>query len=144
MLTAILAILLGALRLFGLTALGRALLRRRRAPWLTVPLAVLAAGAALGTMYASFLWVGWRDAALAIDGLAMLLAIVFRGRQTAMEIRRLFAPLFELARRNRWTLTTALVIAAVYAFEAVMPPRDPAALRYHLAHLAQIDREGRW
>ena len=144
MLTALLAIALGALRLFALTALGRALLRRRRAPWLTVPLALLAAGAALGTMYASLLWAGWRDAALVVDGIAMVLALAFRGRQTAMEMRRLFAPIIELARRNRWTLTISLVVVAIYVFSAVMPPRNTDALRYHLAHLAQIDREGRW
>ena len=144
MLTAFLAIALGALRLFGLTALGRALLRRRRAPWLTVPLALLAAGAALGAMYASLLWAGWRDAALAIDGIATVLAVAFRGRQTAMELRRLFAPLFELARTNRWTLAISIAVAAIYLFDATMPPRDTDALRYHLAHLAQIDREGRW
>ena len=144
MLTAILAILLGALRLFALTALGRALLRRRRAPWLTIPLALLAAGAALGAMYASLLWAGWRDAALVIDGVAMVLAVAFRGRQTAIEMRRLFAPLIEVVRTNRWTLAISLTIAAIYLFNAVMPPRDTDALRYHLAHLAQIDREGRW
>ena len=144
MLTTILAIALGALRLFALTALGRALLRRRRAPWLTVPLALLAAGAALGAMYASLLWAGWRDAALIVDGTAMVLAVAFRGRQTAIEMRRLFAPLIELARRNRWTLAISLVVAAIYLFDAVMPPRETDALRYHLAHLAQIDREGRW
>ena len=144
MLTAILAIALGAVRLFALTALGRALLRRRRAPWLTVPLALLAAGAALGTMYASLLWAGWRDAALTIDALAMALAVAFRGRQTAIELRRLFAPLIELARRNRWTVATSLAIVAIYLFDAVMPPRETDALRYHLAHIAQIDREGRW
>lgn len=144
MLSALLAILLGALRLFGLTALGRALLRRRRAPWLTVPLALLAAGAALGAMYAVMLWLGWRNAALAVDALAMLLAIIFRGRQTAMEIRRLFAPLASLVRRNRSTRAVALAIAVIYLFAAVMPPRDTDALRYHLAHLAQIDAESRW
>jgi hypothetical protein len=144
MLTAILAIVLGALRLFALTALGRALLRRRRAPWLTVPLALLAAGAALGTMYASLLWAGWRDAALVIDGIAMVLAVALRGRQTAIEMRRLFAPLIEVVRTNRWTLVVSVAIAGIYLFDAVMPPRDTDALRYHLAHLAQIDREGRW
>lgn len=144
MLTAILAIVVGLLRIFGLTALGRALLRRRRAPCLTVPLALLAAGAALGTMYASLLWAGWRDAALAVDGLAMVLGIAFRGRQAAMELRRLFAPLVEMARTNRWTLAISLAVAAIYLSNAVMPPRDTDALRYHLAHLAQIDREGRW
>lgn len=144
MLTALLAIALGGLRLFALTALGRALLRRRRAPWLTVPLALLAAGAALGTMYASLLWAGWRDAALVIDGLAMLLALAFRGRQTAIELRRLFAPIIELARRDRWSLAISLGVVAIYLFNAVMPPRNTDALRYHLAHLAQIDREGRW
>jgi hypothetical protein len=144
MLTAIVAIALGALRLFALTALGRALLRRRRAPWLTVPLALLAGGAALGAMYAALLWAGWRDTALVVDGIAMVLAVAFRGRQTAIELRRLFAPLIELARRNRWTLAISVAVAAIYLFNAVMPPRETDALRYHLAHLAQIDREGRW
>ena len=144
MLTAILAIVLGALRLFALTALGRALLRRRRAPWLTVPLALLAAGAALGAMYAALLWAGWRDAALGIDGLAMVLAVVFRGRQTAMELRRLFAPLVQVARTNPWTLGVSLAVVGIYLFNAALPPRDTDALRYHLAHIAQIDREGRW
>ena len=144
MLTALLAILFGTARLFGLTALGRALLRRRRAPWLTVPLALLAAGAALGAMYAVMLWLGWRDAALVIDGLAMLLGVAFRGRQTAVEIRRLFIPLVTLVKRDRWTFAVTLGLLGLYVFAAVMPPRDTDALRYHLAHVAQIDAERRW
>lgn len=144
MLTTILALALGAVRVFALTALGRALLRRRRAPWLTVPLALLAAGAALGAMYASLLWAGWRDTALAMDAIAMVLAVAFRGRQTAIELRRLFAPLIELAQRSWWTRAISLAVAAIYLFNAAMPPRETDALRYHLAHIAQIDREGRW
>src|SRR5690349_11413059 len=139
MLTTILVLALGSLRLFALVALGRALLRRRRAPWLTVPLALLAAGAALGAMYASMLWAGWRDAALAIDAIAMVAAVAARGRQTAIEMRRLFAPLLELARRNWWTLSISLAVVAIYLFNAVAPPRETDALRYHLAHIAQID-----
>lgn len=144
MLTALLAIIFSAARLFGLIALGRALLRRRRAPWLTVPLAILAAGAALGAVYAVMLWIGWRDAALVIDGAAMLLAAAFRGRQTALEVKRLFAPLVELLGTDRRVLVGAIAIAAIYLFAAVMPPRDTDALRYHLAHIAQIDAESRW
>jgi hypothetical protein len=144
MLTALLAIVFGVARLFGLTALGRALLRRRRAPWLTVPLAILAAGAALGAMYAVMLWVGWRDAALVIDAIATLLAVIARGRQTAIEIRRLFTPLIEVLWSDRRVLVIAIVITALLLFAAVMPPRDTDALRYHLAHIGQIDTERRW
>lgn len=144
MLPALLAIVLGLLRLFGIAAFGRALLRRRRAPWLTLPLALLAGGAGLGVLYSVLLWLGWRDAAIAADMLAMVVAIAWRGRQTAIEARRLFEPLLELVRRNRWALAIAAAILVVYVFDAVMPVRDTDALRYHLAHIAQIDREGRW
>ena len=144
MLPALLAIVLGAGRLFGIAAFGRALLRRRRAPWLTIPLAILAGGAGLGVLYSILLWLGWRNAAIAADMAAMLAAVVLRGRQTALEMRRLLEPLLALVRRNRWTLAIALAIGAVYLFNAAMPVRDTDALRYHLAHIAQIDREGSW
>jgi hypothetical protein len=144
MLPALLAIVLGGARLFGIAAFGRALLRRRRAPWLTIPLAILAGAAALGVLYTILLWVGWRDAAIAADMAAMMLAVALRGRQTALEARRLFSPLLDLTRRNRWTVAVATAIAAIYLFDAAMPVREIDALRYHLAHIAQIDREGRW
>ncbi|MFL5560109.1 MAG: hypothetical protein ACJ79K_01415 [Gemmatimonadaceae bacterium] len=144
MLPALLAIVLGAVRLFGIAALGRALLRRRRAPWLTLPLALLAGGAGLGVVYGVLLWLGWRNVAIAADMLAMVLAVAFRGRQTMLELRRLFDPLLELVRRSRSRMAGAITIIAIYAFDAVQPVRETDALRYHLAHIAQIDREGRW
>jgi hypothetical protein len=144
MLPALLAIVLGAARLFGIAAFGRALLRRRRAPWLTIPLAILAGGAGLGVLYSILLWLGWRDAAIVADMAGMVFAVVLRGRQTALEMRRLFEPLAALVRRSRSTLAIALAIGIVYLFNAVMPVRETDALRYHLAHVAQIDHEGVW
>ena len=144
MLIAVLALVLGARRLVGLTALGRALLGRRRAPALSIPLALLAAGAGLGAMYSVLLWAGWRDFALALDLSASAGAAILRGRRTATEFRQLFGPLFEVVRRRRWILATTSAVCAVYCFNAAMPPRDTDALRYHLAHIGQIDRDGQW
>ena len=144
MIDAVLATLLAVIRLLGLAALGLALLPGNREARSAVPAALLLAGALLGAIDATLLALGLRDAAIAIDLALTLGALALRWRATLAAVRELAAPLKRLAISSRTAAIIAVTLAVVYWANAATPPRDTDSLRYHLAHIQQIDAEGRW
>lgn len=144
MIDAALATLLAVIRLLGLAALGLALLPGTRNARRALPAALLLAGALLGAIDATLLALGLRDAAIAIDLALTLGALALRWRRTASTIRELAAPLYRLATSTRLATFIAATLVVVYWANAATPPRDTDSLRYHLAHIQQIDAEGRW
>ena len=144
MIDAVLATFLAGLRLFGLAALGLTVLRGTRDARRAVPAALLLAGALVGAIDATLLAFGLRDAAVTIDLALTLGAMVLRWRATLASIRELATPIYRLATSSRLAVLAAVTLAVVYWANAATPPRDTDSLRYHLAHIQQIDAEGRW
>ncbi|HEX8848883.1 MAG TPA: hypothetical protein VF761_05045 [Gemmatimonadaceae bacterium] len=144
MIDAVVATLLAVLRLLGLAALGLTLLSGARVRRCALPTALLLAGAILGAMDATLLALGLRDAAIGADLALTLGALALRWRTTVAAVRELATPLYRLATSSRLAVAVATTLALVYWANAATPPRDTDSLRYHLAHIQQIDAEGRW
>ena len=141
---AILATILAALRVFTLVAVGKLVLRSVRPAYLAVPLAILVAGGILGAMYSLLSLVGALPIAYVLDAALAAVAIARRRRATTQALRQLWAPFGEALRRWWAARIVAVGVTLVYWLNAATPPRDTDSLRYHLAHTAQIAREGVW
>lgn len=137
------ATLLAVARLAGFAALGAAIVRGRHGP-ATLPAWVVVGAAVIGCSNGLLLRSASADAALACDLALTLAALATRWRPTLAETRELFGPPLDALRTNRGALVVAVLLLAIYWINAAAPPRDTDSLRYHLAQIANIDREGRW
>jgi hypothetical protein len=133
-----------ALRLVGFVATGELLRRRERPPLIAVPLAILVGAALTAFMYALLLSHGQLRLALGADAVLLALSLALRGKSAVKLLRSLLAELGLTLGRNRVAWAMASVIALLYWIQAATPPRDTDSLRYHLAHISQIDAEGAW
>lgn len=137
------ATLLAVARLAAFAALGATIVRGRHGP-ATLPAWVLVGAAVIGCSNGLLLRSAFADAALACDLALTVAALATRWRPTLAAARELFGPPIEALRRNRLALAVAALLLAIYWINAAAPPRDTDSLRYHLAQIATIDREGRW
>jgi len=133
-----------ALRLVGFVATGELLRRRERAPFIAVPFALLVGAALTAFMYSLLLGHGQLRLALVGDAVLVALSLALRGKSAVKLLRSLVAELGLTLGRNRVAWAMASVIAVLYWIQAATPPRDTDSLRYHLAHISQIDAEGAW
>ena len=135
---------LAALRVVGLAATGMLFVRRPRPAFVQLPLAILAGAGVLGFAYALLLRGGMLQAALITDGIVLVFSLAVRGRDAVAVISAILHDIRLALGRSVVAWLSALVIALVYWLQAAVPPRDTDSLRYHLAHIRQIDFEGMW
>ena len=133
-----------ALRLVGFVATGELLRRRHRPPFIAIPLALLVGAGLTAFMYALLLSGGHLHFALGADAVLLALSLAVRGKRAVELLRALLAELGLALGRNRVAWAMASIIALLYWIQAATPPRDTDSLRYHLAHIRQIDAEGAW
>jgi hypothetical protein len=141
---AIAATILAGARVFALVAVGKLVLRSVRPEYLAVPLAILVAGGILGASYSLLSLIGALPIAYLFDAGLSIAGILRRRRATAQGLRQLWAPFGAALRRSRVARLLTIAVTLVYWLNAATPPRDTDSLRYHLAHMAQIAREGVW
>ena len=107
------------------------------AVYLLVGSSLTAAAAALLSMMAHV-----NVAAVVILGVP-LVVLAIRRRQVLDLTRTLLADC-RASIRDRWAIPVMSVTIAVYWLNAIVPPRDGDVMRYHLAHVRQIARDGAW
>lgn len=141
---AMVSTLLAAVRLIAFCATGSLFLRRERPAAIHVPLAILTGAAVTAAMYAVLTRAALLSFASGVDASLVVISLALRGRLALRNFGTLWRHL-RLAlgsSRPRWGL--ASLIAALYWLPAAVPPRDTDSLRYHLAHIRQIDTDGAW
>ena len=108
------------------------------AVYLLVGSSLTAAAAALLSMMAHV-----NVAAVVILG-APLVSLAIRRRQVLDLTCTALADCRASIRGCRWAIPVMSVTIAMYWLNAIVPPRDADVMRYHLAHVRQIARDGAW
>lgn len=141
---AVVSTILAALRLVAFAATGSMVLRRDRPAAIHIPLTILAGAAVTAAVYALLVGAGWLGLAYGADALLTTVSLAVGGRRAIGA----FASLGSSARSALGTSplrrAVAWLVVVLYWLPAAVPPRDTDSLRYHLAHVRQIDAEGVW
>ncbi len=137
------ATVIAALQLSAWIALGSFAVSRRMVSAVAIPVALLIGSAATAFVYALLSFAGCVDAAIWLVAGAGVCALALRWRwvvDSLTEVWRAFAPAFH----RRWVAAATTLIVGLYWLDSIVPPRDGDVMRYHLAHIRQIIRDGRW
>jgi hypothetical protein len=139
--TALAAFYLSAFIAIGSSILPRRLLGREEIG----PSAAIVVGSGLTAfVYAVLARLGFVDAAIAIVAACSVLAVFVKREAIALcasSIGKDFRTAFSASRFLR---VLSFPVAALLWIYSIAPPRDGDVMRYHLAHIRQIIRDGRW
>ena len=137
---------LAGVQLSGWAALGALVAPRWTQKDASAALAVhLLVGSALTAAAAALLsWAGQVSVAAAVITGVPLVALAMRRRQVLDLARTALAGYRASVRGLRWAPPLVVVTLALYWVDAIVPPRDADVVRYHLAHIRQIVRDGAW
>lgn len=141
---AVASTVLASLRLVAFAAAGSIVVRAERRAAVHVPLSVLAGAAVTAAIHALAARAGLLALGYGAEAVLTIVSLAVGGRRAI----RAFAELWGAvsislgSSRVRWLI--AWITVALYWLPAAVPPRDTDSLRYHLAHIRQIDVEGVW
>jgi hypothetical protein len=136
---------LAVLQLVGWVALGCFFCRARDLHrQLVLPFCVLAGAALTAATIAVVAWFGAPQLGVAIAGASSLAAIWINRRGVGLLLRAVVAEYRSALRGNGVARLTGGFIAALLWIQAIAPPREADAMRYHLAHVRQILSDGAW
>ena len=135
--------LLGVLQLAMWLAIGSFAIPRNLDDLTAFPAALLVGSGATAAIYAILAYAGHVDAAILVNGTIGCISLVLRAHWLENAVKALwfeFAPLM----RNTASRVVGVTLCLLYWADAIVPPRDGDVMRYHLAHVRQIIRDGRW
>jgi len=105
---------------------------------------LLAGSAVTAFAFALLTRAGTVSGAVWLVGIGSLVALIARRDRVRGMILSLVSPYSETLRTSGLLRVIACPVAALLWIHAIAPPRDGDVMRYHLAHIRQIIRDGRW
>jgi hypothetical protein len=143
-LTGIAATLLAGVAVLCALALGEAVTRRVEAPMLRLASALIVGFAMTSFVIAIIAASISARAAIIADVTLGGAALIVNWRGCLSMLRSTNTSLITIFASSRLARTGFVAAAALYWLDAIAPPRDGDVMRYHLAHIAQILRDGKW
>jgi hypothetical protein len=132
---------LAAGQLFAWLALGACFLKKYREAETALPSALLIGSSITAFVYAVLLAAGSLRIALGAVVFILALGMLLGAKRALPMVAEVFLP-FRAA--PKWIKTLSIVTLVFYWVLAICPPRDADVMRYHLAHIRQIDAENGW
>src|SRR5207249_2259222 len=111
---------------------------------ISIPLSLLIGSALTAFMYAIFAATGHVQAGIAFGSVTVVVAVVLFRQRVFQMSRSLLTAYTELGSGRRWFLAPWTAALVLFWALAIIPPRDADVMRYHLAHIRQIDMENAW
>lgn len=142
-LTGIVSSVLGLAQIAGWLALGSFALPRSLDVLKRVVVAILIGSGVTGAVYAILTYSGHVDAAIGLCTFLSLGSLILRVRWVIDAASAVWSELRPLL-KTAWSRVISLALCALYWVDSIVPPRDGDVMRYHLAHIRQIIRDGRW
>src|SRR5712691_11287721 len=135
---------LAVAQILGWLALGSCFLKNQCDDIISIPSSLLIGSALTAFMYAICAATGHVQAGIAFGIVTIVVPVtVFRQRLVQMS-RTLSTAYTELGSGRRWILALWIAALVLYWAIAITPPRDADVMRYHLAHIQQINMENAW
>lgn len=134
---------LGLIQIAAWLALGSFALPRSLDVLKGIVVAILIGSGVTGAVYAILTYSGHVDAAIALCAFVSLASLVLRVRWVVEATSAIWSELRPLL-KSAWARAISLALCALYWVDSIVPPRDGDVMRYHLAHIRQIIRDGRW
>jgi hypothetical protein len=138
------ALLFAAAEALFAVAMGTRLARTVVDPILRLSAALVVGSGISAMLLASISWAVSVNAALVTDVVVGVIALVLEWREVTRVLGDGRATIAALARESRLAGSALVVAFSFYWLNAIAPPRDGDVVRYHLAHIAQIVRDGKW
>src|SRR5437867_9481340 len=138
------ATVLAVAQILGWLALGSCFIKNQCDDIISVPSSVFLGSALTAFFYAIFAATGHVQASIWFGIVAVAVSVtVFRQRLFQMS-RSLSTAYTELGTDRLWFLALWTAALVLFWALAITPPRDADVMRYHLAHIQQIDMENAW
>src|SRR2546422_7974713 len=135
---------LAVAQILGWLALGSCFLKNHCDDIISIPSSLLIGSGLTAFVYAIFAATGHVQAGIVFGIVAVVVPVtVFRQRLVQMS-RSLSTGYTELGTGRRWFLAPWTAALVLFWALAITPPRDADVMRYHLAHIQQIDMENAW
>src|SRR2546428_3112025 len=138
------ATVLAVAQILGWLALGSCFIKNQCDDIISIPSSLLIGSGLTAFVYAIFAATGHVQAGIAFGIVVVVVAVaLFRQRLFQMS-RSLSTAYTELGTDRRWFLALWTATLVLYWAIAITPPRDADVMRYHLAHIQQINMENAW
>src|SRR2546425_56590 len=138
------ATVLAVAQILGWLALGSCFIKNQCDDIISIPSSLLIGSGLTAFVYAIFAATGHVQAGIAFGIVVVVVAVaLFRQRLFQMS-RSLSTAYTEPGTDRRWFLALWTATLVLYWAIAITPPRDADVMRYHLAHIQQIDMENAW
>src|SRR5438876_124227 len=138
------ATVLAVAQILGWLALGSCFLKNQCDDIISIPSSLLIGSGLTAFVYAIFAATGHVQAGIAFGIVVVVVAVaLFRQRLFQMS-RSLSTAYTELGTDRRWFLAPWTATLVLYWAIVITPPRDADVMRYHLAHIQQINMENAW
>src|SRR2546422_1974887 len=138
------ATVLAVAQILGWLALGSCFIKNQCDDIISIPASLLIGSGLTAFVYAIFAATGHVQAGIAFGIVVVVVAVaLFRQRLFQMS-RSLSTAYTELGTDRRWFLALWTATLVLYWAIAITPPRDADVMRYHLAHIQQINMENAW